>query len=172
MRIRKAEVKDLEEILKIYAGAREYMHSHGNPTQWPDASYPSRELLEEDIKLGRLFVVAEDNDILAVYAYIIGKDPTYAVIENGSWLNEEEYGTVHRLASSGKKGGLAPFIFDHCLTICENLRGDTHSDNYIMQGICEDFGFKMCGIIHLLNGDPRIAYHVTRKLREEKLSSI
>ncbi len=43
--VRKAEKSDLEEILKIYAGAREFMRKNGNPTQWGD-SWP----LDEDIK--------------------------------------------------------------------------------------------------------------------------
>jgi hypothetical protein len=33
---------------------------------------------------------------------MIGKDPTYAVIENGNWLNDEPYGVIHRIASNGR----------------------------------------------------------------------
>ena len=32
---------------------------------------------------------------------IYGKDPTYDVIDQGAWLNEEPYATIHRLVSSG-----------------------------------------------------------------------
>ena len=48
--VRKAEKSDIEEILKIYAGAREFMKKNGNPTQWGD-SWP----LDEDIKKKALF---------------------------------------------------------------------------------------------------------------------
>ncbi len=46
--IRKAEKSDFEEILKIYAGAREFMKKNGNPTQWGD-SWPLDEDIEKNI---------------------------------------------------------------------------------------------------------------------------
>ena len=177
MNIRKARAEELDKIEELYENGRQFMRAHDNKEQWVNG-YPSRPLLEEDVKIGRLFVVdaakpeAKDEDqdkseILAVFAYILGEDPTYLVIENGSWLNSKPYGTIHRLVSSGKVPKIAQFIFDWALDQCDNLRGDTHSDNYVMQGVAEEFGFKMCGIIHLENGDPRIAYHVTKELRQK-----
>ena len=46
--VRKAEKSDIEEILKIYAGAREFMKKNGNPTQWGD-SWPLDEDIEKNI---------------------------------------------------------------------------------------------------------------------------
>ena len=46
MKIRKAERKDLSDILRIYAYAREFMKEHGNPDQW-GMVYPSPELVRE-----------------------------------------------------------------------------------------------------------------------------
>lgn len=37
-------------------------------------------------------------------------------------------------------------------------RVDTHGDNVIMRRCIERAGFVYCGIIYLLNGDPRLAY--------------
>ena len=94
---------DLPQILKIYAHAREAMKEAGNPTQWGD-SFPPQELLEEDIDSNRLFVYVVNGQIEAVFAFILGADPTYAVIEDGKWLDDTlPYGTVHRLASAGKQ---------------------------------------------------------------------
>ena len=177
MFVRKAANEDLDTILQIYDNARKFMRAHDNPDQWKDGSYPDRALLEYDISLGRLYVVDDEGEIIAVFAYILGEDPTYQVIEYGSWINNEPYGTVHRLASSGKRPRITEFLFDWALEQCPNLRGDTHSDNYVMQSAAEDFGFKMCGIIHLkgcgdqYDGDPRIAYHITRQIREEVLKA-
>ena len=47
--------------------------------------------------------------------------------------------------------------------ICEvkkipSIRVDTHEDNIGMQKLLEKCGFEKCGIIHLENGDPRVAY--------------
>lgn len=96
---------DLPQILQIYAHAREAMAASGNPTQWGD-NFPPQELLEEDIDSNRLFVDVVNGQLLGVFAFILGADPTYQVIEGGAWLNDTlPYGTIHRLASSGKSKG-------------------------------------------------------------------
>ena len=139
---------DLPQILQIYAHAREAMAASGNPTQWGD-NFPPQELLEEDIDSNRLFVYVVNGQLLGVFAFILGVDPTYQVIEDGAWLNDTlPYGTIHRLASSGKSKG------EHC----QSLRADTHADNQIMQHLLEKNGFTRCGIIHVADGTPRIAY--------------
>ena len=92
---------DLAQILKIYAHARAAMKESGNPTQWGD-NFPPQELLEEDIDSNRLFLYVVNGQIEAVFAFILGADPTYAAIEDGQWLDDTlPYGTVHRLASAG-----------------------------------------------------------------------
>ncbi len=149
---------DLDRILKIYAHARQAMADSGNPTQWGD-SYPPQEMLEEDIDSNRLFVYVVNGELEAVFAFILGADPTYKVIENGAWLNDTlPYGTIHRLASAGKRKGVASAVIEWCLEHCESLRADTHADNKIMQHLLEKNGFTRCGIIHVADGSPRIAY--------------
>ena len=98
---RGARHSDLEQILDIYARARKVMAASGNPTQWGDG-YPPREMLEEDIDANRLFIYTVNGRLEAVFAFILGPDPTYAKIEGGKWLNDTlPYGTIHRLASAG-----------------------------------------------------------------------
>ena len=95
----------------------------------------------------------------AVFAFILGPDPTYAKIEDGQWLNDEvPYGTIHRLASAGDRRGVASEVIAWCLEHCESLRADTHADNKIMQHLLEKNGFVRCGIIHVEDGTPRVAY--------------
>lgn len=155
---RGATRSDLGEILKIYAHAREVMVEAGNPTQWGD-SYPSTELLENDIDYNRLFIYVHNGELEAVFAFILGDDPTYSVIENGAWLdNSMPYGTIHRLASAGHRKGIAGKVIEWCSERCESLRADTHDDNKIMQHLLEKNGFVRCGIIHTADGTPRIAY--------------
>ena len=149
---------DLEQILKIYAHARQLMAETGNPTQWANG-YPSQELLEEDIDSNRLFVYMVNGQMQAVFAFILGADPTYAVIEDGQWINDTlPYGTIHRLASAGRGKGVATAVIEWCLEHCESLRADTHADNKIMQHLLDKNGFTRCGIIHVADGSPRIAY--------------
>ena len=89
---------DMARILDIYARAREFMAKNGNSTQWGD-NYPSPELLEEDIDTNRLFVYMVNGQMQAVFAFVLGEDPTYKVIEDGQWLNDTlPYGTLQRLS--------------------------------------------------------------------------
>ena len=98
---------DMARILDIYARAREFMAKNGNSTQWGD-NYPSPELLEEDIDTNRLFVYMVNGRMQAVFAFVLGEDPTYKVIEDGQWLNDTlPYGTLHRLASAGESKGIS-----------------------------------------------------------------
>lgn len=154
--IRKAAAADLPEILRIYAAARAYMKASGNPTQWGD-HHPAQPLLEEDIRLGRLYV-EEDGGLHGVFALLFGDDPTYAVIEGGSWLSDAPYATIHRIAADGQRPGFFPRALRYCLGLCGNLRIDTHADNRTMQHQIEKCHFVRCGIIYVEDGSPRIAY--------------
>ncbi len=155
---RGARRSDLDEILKIYAHARKAMADSGNPTQW-GSNFPPQELLEEDIDSNRLFLYLINGELEGVFTFILGPDPTYARIEDGKWLNDTlPYGTIHRLASAGRRPGVAAEVITWCLEHCESLRADTHADNKIMRHLLEKNGFTKCGIIHVADGTPRIAY--------------
>ena len=162
MTIRKATPSDLEEIIKIYHTAKAFMISTGNKSQWLNG-YPQRELLEEDIAKGYCHVY-EDHGIHGVFALIEGEDPTYREIEDGQWLNNKPYGTIHRIGSDGTVKGVLAAAVDYCKTICPVLRIDTHYDNKVMQHLVTKNGFRRCGIIHLADGSPRIAYQYTSEI--------
>lgn len=156
-RIRKANREDLERILEIYAYARKFMAKTGNPNQWGKTN-PPRETLEEDIRQGNLYV-AENDGIHGVFAYFTGEDPTYGYIEDGAWLDQTPYGTIHRVASDGS-GGVFSAVLAFVQEQNSHVRIDTHHDNIVMQHVLAKHGFQKCGIIYLENGDPRIAYEM------------
>ena len=158
--IRTATLQDLPEIQRIYAAARAYMKVSGNPNQWGD-HHPAAALLEEDIRLGRLYV-EEEAGLHGVFALVFGDDPTYAVIEGGAWCNDLPYATIHRISSDGQRPGFFPRAFRFCLAQCDNLRIDTHADNKTMQHQIGKMGFVRCGIIYVEDGSPRIAYQYTK----------
>lgn len=157
MNIRKSKISDLEKILQIYAHAREQMKKNGNPTQWGD-DWPEKWAIEKDIEDGNSYVAEHDGNICGVFAFIIGEEPTYRVIEGGHWRDDKPYGTIHRLASDGSMPG----VFESCLRYCEqvfsNIRMDTHRDNHIMQHLLEKYGYEPCGTIYVEDGSARIAY--------------
>lgn len=153
--VRSAKASDLTAILNIYANARKFMASRGNPTQWGKTN-PPREQLEEDIALQRLYVICREQVIHGVFYFWIGEDPTYGYIE-GSWRNNADYGTIHRIASDGS-GGIVKAAVSFCAQRCSYLRIDTHAANLPMQAAVEREGFHRCGIIYIADGSARIAY--------------
>ena len=155
--IRPAQLADLDEIEKIYTRARSFMAENGNPTQWGDG-YPSRSLLEEDIRFENLYVALKDDEICGVFMFVIGEDPTYAYIEDGTWISDAPYGTIHRIASRSR--GLFAAALEFCRGKCSHIRVDTHADNKPMQHLAKKHGFSRRGIIYVQDGTPRIAYEL------------
>ena len=157
MDIRKSTKSDLADILQIYAYAREQMRINGNPSQW-GSNRPAREVIIKDIEDGNSYVIEDHGKICGVFSFIIGVEPTYHIIENGVWENEDPYGTIHRIAGNGTGKG----VLEACLKYCEqqipNIRIDTHSDNLIMQHLLHKFGYVKCGTIYVEDESPRIAY--------------
>lgn len=153
-----ATLDDLSEIMPIYSSAREFMRNTGNIGQWVNG-YPKEQFIIEEIKAGHCFVCENQvGEITGTFCFIVGEDPTYLKIYNGEWLNDEQYGTVHRIASSGKDSGVAKACFEWCFNQCSNIRVDTHRNNFIMQQVFENLKFHYCGIIYLSDGSERLAY--------------
>ena len=164
MIIRPATPADREAILAIYDVARQFMRENGNLYQWA-GGYPPASLIDQDIRDGHSLVCEEAGELLGVFCYFNGLDPTYDHIE-GAWLNDRPYGVIHRIAVTAHRRGVAAACYDWALARCDDLRIDTHADNKPMQRSLQKYGFTPCGTIYLANGDPRIAYHITKN--EEK----
>lgn len=152
-----AAVKDLPDILNIYEHARIFMEKSGNPTQWA-GGYPQKELLLQDIAKGQFYLCRNARTVYGAFVFIIGEDETYARIENGSWLSDAPYGTIHRIAGNGMEKGVFAEAVSWCERQIPHLRIDTHQDNRIMRHLIEKHGFRKCGIIYVADGSPRIAY--------------
>ena len=103
--LRNATEADLGEIRRIYEYAQDYMIRSGNPTQW-GRSYPSADLIRSDLQKKVCKVIYDETGIHGVFALFDGAEPTYAHIEEGEWLNDEPYVTIHRLAGDGQVHGL------------------------------------------------------------------
>lgn len=157
MEIRKTKLSELSAVMLIYNEARRYMRSQGNMKQWTNG-YPRDDVILNDIQNGNSYVCMDDNRIAGVFSLIIGEDPTYARIYEGSWLSDEPYGTVHRIAVAIHNKGVATICLDWCLNKCGIVRIDTHRDNWAMQKLVTKNGFSYCGIIYQPDGSPRLAY--------------
>ncbi len=163
MKIRKTTLADVGAAEKIYNDARRFMRANGNPTQWASV-YPNRESVLADIENGVGYVCEDEGEILAVFMFKIGQDKTYDVIYDGEWLNDEPYAVIHRIAvaENAHGRGVAAFCFAECFKRFPNLKIDTHRDNIPMQRALVKAGFERCGIIHLENGEERVAFQKIR----------
>lgn len=157
MEIRKTNIDDLNLVMDAIDTARQLMRESGNLTQWTNG-YPSSELMSESINSGVNYLIINENQVVATFDFIIDEDPNYALIENGSWINDEAYGVVHRLASNGKAKGIAQFCFEWCFLQFPNIRVDTHEDNLAMQKVLTKLNYQKCGIIYVSDGTPRLAF--------------
>lgn len=157
MKIRKAALSDIDKIMEIYDHARRYMAENGNPTQW-GGSYPQADLITEDISDSLSYVICDGNIIHGVFYLASGDDPTYSLIEDGEWLNDEPYVTIHRIAGDGQVHGIFHIAAEFAKSAAANIRIDTHQNNHIMQKALQREGFRRCGRIYTDNGTPRIAY--------------
>lgn len=160
MRIRPAEPSDIAALLALYGQARRFMAQNDNPGQWGDG-YPPQATVEADIANGHCHVCEEDGHLYAAFALIPGEDPTYRVID-GAWKSDAPYATLHRVASTGERGGMVDGIVAWAFERWGNLRGDTHERNLPMRRAFERNGFERCGVIWVADGTPRIAYQKQR----------
>lgn len=162
MEIRRTRIEELDEVMRIYARAAEYMAQNGNPNQWKNG-YPSRELIAADIANGVSYVMDVNGSIEAVFMYFEGTDASYARIDNGAWQVPGPYAVFHRIASAGRMKGVGRLCISWCVAQaaqhgCSSLRADTHMDNRIMQNVLQQNGFSYCGVVYLEDGAQRLAY--------------
>lgn len=161
--IRKTTLNDLDECERIFNVARKTMIDCGNPTQWA-GEYPNKDDVIIDINNGNSYVVLYDDKIVGTLAYIRGIEPTYLYIEDGKWLNDDEYATIHRIASDNSVKGMFEYVIDYFTTRDNiDIRIDTHRDNKIMIHLVEKYGFKYCGIIYVHDHSERLAFELCKK---------
>ena len=160
--IRQATADDLDDIMHIYDAGRKAMRASGNTAQWING-YPSRALVEDDIRQSTSFVMeGADGKPHGVFMFALCDDPTYHVIEDGAWLNDEPYGVIHRISSDGQLRGVMASAAEFGKARATNLRIDTHADNAPMQHVLEKAGFTRCGTIYCQDGSPRLAFQLSQ----------
>lgn len=152
--VRKAFIDDLPVMLEIYAHARQFMKEQGNESQWGLPSpgkklWPSEEALKANIVAGTQYVLESGNDVAATFCYTRGNDPLYDTIYDGAWPDNDDYGVLHMMASSGVVRGVGKAVFAWTLEQCPTLRIDTHPKNKPMRSLLEKCGFAYCGKVDM-----------------------
>ena len=161
MEIRHTTEQDFDRVMEIYAYARTFMEETGNPNQWGPTNWPPEDLIHEDIRVGKSYVCVENGKVIGTFYLNFGEDiePTYRVIEEGSWKDDSPFGVVHRIAGDGSVPGIGTFCLNWAFEQCGHLKIDTHTDNVVMQNLLKKLGFTYRGIIHVVEDNyPRFAY--------------
>ena len=81
MRITKPTADALPEICRLYQLVIDDMHARGL-YQWHWGQYPYEELLQEDIREGRLYRIDDEDGLAGVFALCVGGDePEYQAVD-------------------------------------------------------------------------------------------
>ena len=130
MEITKATKQMLLQIEEVYARAREFMAQTGNPNQWGQ-SYPSEDVILEDIASGQLYVVMEDGKVVGVFFFTMEPDPDYERIEDGAWKNDLPHGVIHRIASTSESHGILDVVLKKRFRCRCRHQSDSPLDLYV-----------------------------------------
>lgn len=121
------------------------MQSRGNE-QWND-EYPTREVFEEDIKLGHLYAMKEGGRILGIMVITDEQEPQYDPVP---WKDKDgKYLVGHRIAvlPGQHRKGLADKFMAFFLEYARkygytSIRLDTYHKNDRSQALMEKYSFK------------------------------
>ena len=166
MEIRKSTRDDVSSLLSLFDEARGTIARLGI-NQWQNG-YPSLEVVNEDLSFDRSYAVTTDGELCGTFVLMDHGEPLYDTIYDGHWRtgdDSQDYVAIHRVAVSVRMRGkgistaIVNYAAEHARALGRaSLRIDTHEGNVVMRRMLEKHGFSLCGIIHLANGDPRVAY--------------
>ena len=155
--VKKASIADLSVVMDFIEQGKAKMIKAGNPNQW-SANYPAIETIERDIVQGNCYLLYEGGKAIATFVFKEGPEPNYQRIDDGSWLDDQPYYVIHRVASAEGVHGVMADIISYCSSFTSSIRIDTHADNRPMQASLARLGFVYCGVIYVENGDSRRAF--------------
>lgn len=163
MKLIKSETKDIGAIIKIIKQAQSYLKDQ-NISQWQN-NYPNEDNIKEDIRKDSSYILVHGEDIIGTVALSFDGEPTYDYIYKGTWLTNNEYGVIHRIAVDSELKGknIGKVILDELEKICINkkvysLKVDTHRKNTSMINFLTKNGFIYTRIIYISDGSERFAY--------------
>ena len=139
---RKATLLEIPEIWVILEQAIVRRKKDGSQ-QWQDG-YPNPAVIKQDIEKGVGYVLTNNEELITGYAAILFNDePAYEHL-NGTWLTNNDFAVVHRLAISdlhlGKGYAKKMLCFTEDLALENNIfsiKVDTNFDNTAMLKIFE-----------------------------------
>lgn len=150
MKIRRALEGDLDRVVDILNRAVPLMNKMGN-FQW-DSLYPNREIYQEDINLGHLFVVTIEEVVIAAVSLNGELAEEYSDL---TWSTSSNALSIHRMVVDPDRRGLGvakrlfSFAEEHALKEGYNsIWLDTNENNSAMVAIFKILEYRYTGIVH------------------------
>ena len=147
--IRKAESRDIQEIIEIVLETIPIMREEGSD-QWDD-TYPLRKDFEQDFQNGSLFVFEHNQEIVGSITVDQTQPKEYETV---TWTRNEWAYVFHRLVvkPGARKLGIASQLIDYAeehalLNGVKCMRIDTYSLNEKAQQLFLKKGYKKIGIM-------------------------
>ena len=98
--IREAHPSDMTEIMQVMTAAKAIMRQSGNMHQWGE-DYPSETVITADMEKHGAYVIEENGQVVAYFAFLPSPEPTYSTIYDGEWIDDTTYSSTasHTAAS-------------------------------------------------------------------------
>lgn len=150
--VRKAELDDLPQIMKIVADVKEEMHRAGNP-QWDD-EYPQEKDFRQDIENRDLYV--KDNNGL-IYGFICLNYSEPDEYHGLNWSLDDKCLVLHRMAvnSNFRNQGTGMLLMQFAEELAQregvtSIKSDTNSANPKMNALFQKLHYRYVGEIIFL----------------------
>ena len=150
--IRKANIKDLDQIMNIISDTVKEMKTYNN-TQW-DENYPQAKDFENDIKNEDLYVDELDGQVVGLICVNYIEPDEYLDIK---WAFDKKAMIIHRMAvkSNFRNQKIGTRLMEFAEELAKNngvvyLKTDTYSLNIKMNSLFKKFGYKLAGQMEFL----------------------
>jgi GNAT superfamily N-acetyltransferase len=151
MRVERAGLEEAAGVMELIRRCKEDMRSQGI-FQW-DEIYPNLGVIENDARVGSLFVIREGDECVAAVCLNDVEAPEYASV---SWrYSRGPVLVVHRLCvDPGRQGrGLARMLMDFAERLaaergCASIRLDTYTGNPRAMALYERRGYERAGQVY------------------------
>ena len=164
MEIRKATKKDLNSIEEIYNRIHDLEESGSVTIGWIRGVYPVRRTAEDSLARGDLFVMEDDNTIVATAIINQIQVPDYAKARWKHEAEDDEVMVLHTLIvdaafrSKGYGKAFVNFYEDYAMKHnCDELRMDTNAKNKNARAMYRKLGYEEIDIVPcVFNGIPDV----------------
>lgn len=162
--IRKAVMKDLDSIVKIYDAVLEKEEQEKVVVGWVRGVYPTKQTALDAFEEGTLFVLEDNEKIVAAAKIDQVQVPEYAECKWEYDVPENEVMVLHTLAvhpnypRHGYGKAFIRFYEQYALNNnCHYLRIDTNVINDIARSMYHKMGYKKVGVVPCqFNGIPNV----------------